>query len=77
MRQDGGLQLLKGPARVYPELLGQNLAGLPKRSERFPLPTRAVQAEQQLVVQPFPQWMLHYQPSQLPDQLGVPSDSKI
>ena len=28
-------------------------------------------------MQPFPQWVLQYQPSQLPDQLGVPPHGKI
>ena len=75
--QDGGLELLQCAAWVDAQLLGKGLADPPIGLQRLGLPTRAVQAEQELLVQLLAQRMPRDQRLQLPDQLGVSPEGQI
>ena len=75
--QDGGLEFLQCPAWVDAQLLSKRLADPPIGLQRLGLPTRAVQAEQELLVQLLTQRLPRDQRLQLPDQLGVPPEGQI
>jgi hypothetical protein len=75
--QDGVLEFLQRVARLDAQLLSQELSGPLVGLQRLGLAPRAVQAQQQLLVQPLLQRVLGDERLQFGHQLGVAAEGQV
>ena len=77
LTQDRPLEPSKLRARLDAELLDQRPPRIPVGPERFGLPPRAIESDDQLAPQPLPERLVGHQPLELGDQVGVAARGQV